>query len=195
MTGPTLLAPLTPAVVQETGHGWSMENGILDSPDGDWKTLPLPGTFSETSYRLRVRLHLPAANDVFHVILPVGNRMTGFELDGWTGFYTGLNGVHCKSGQNLPGAVAGRQVTDSEPHDLELTVRLDSANAQIAATLDARPLYEWTGPIDALSQASQWATTPRGSLALGTYRTHWVVSEVKVKRLESAAPATSKPVR
>ena len=182
-----LLARLTPAVVEQTGHGWRMKGGELFSPDVKFATLSLPGTLSGTSYQVRVKLRQLAANDVFHVVLPVGDRMTGFELDGFAGTYTGLNNVNGMVGKTLPGVVEGKQVKDSEPHDLELTVRLDGANATITTTLDAKPLYEWTGPTAALSQTKVWATTPPGSLALGAVTANWVVSEIKLKRLGEAA--------
>ena len=44
------------------------------------------------------------------------------------------------------GAVLGKQVNDSEPHDLEVTVRLDGANANVTATLDTRSLYAEVPP-------------------------------------------------
>ncbi|MEO8352965.1 MAG: hypothetical protein ABI680_14625, partial [Chthoniobacteraceae bacterium] len=178
-----LLSGLTPAVVDTTGHGWRIENGELFSPDGKYATLPLPGTFAATNYRLRLRVRQLEPKDAFHVVIPVGDRSTGFELDGFKGKYTGLFMVNEKGGKDLPGVVEGKQVKDSEPHDLEITVRLDGTNATVTATLDAHPLYEWNGPISALSQYHRWATTPPGAIALGTVAGDWVVSEVKVKRL------------
>ena len=178
-----LLAQLTPAEVAEAGHGWRMENGELFSPDKIWRTLPLPGELSGASYQVRVKLRQLAAKDVFHVVLPVGDRMTGFELDGYNGKYTGLFLVNGKGGKDLPGVVVGKQVKDSAPHELEVTVRLEGANATITTALDTRPLYEWTGPTAALSQSTCWTTTEPGALALGTSAADWAVSEVKVKRL------------
>jgi hypothetical protein len=70
---------------------------------------------------------------------------------------------------------------DTEGHDLEVTVRLDGADATHITTLDDQPLYEWTGPAD-LSQDVRWKTLP-GTLALGTMAADWVVYGVKVKRL------------
>ena len=68
---------------------------------------------------------------------------------------------------NVPGALRGKQVKDSEPHDLEVSVRLAGANATITTMLDGQPLYEWTGPTSALSLDPGWNTTTPGSLALG----------------------------
>ena len=85
--------------------------------------------------------------------------------------------------RSVPGSLNGEQVQDSEQHDLEVTVRLDAANAAITATLEARSLYKWVGPIASLSQHAIW-TTPPGILALGTMTAEWAVYEVKVKRLD-----------
>jgi WD40 repeat protein len=184
-----LLAALTPAEVEKTGHGWRLKDGELFSPDTTGHaTLPLPGEVTGTSYRVRMRLRQLAAKQVFHLVLPVADRMCGFDFEGRApggGIYTGLGLVNGKYGKNLPGIVVGKQVNDTDRHDLEVTVHLDGANATITTTLDGKPLYEWTGPTAALSQAKAWATTDLGALALGTYAGGWVVSEVKVRRLEA----------
>ena len=99
------------------------------------------------------------------------------------GHYTCLNMVNDKEGRYAPGVLHGRQVQDSEQHDLEVSVHPDGANATVTTTLDGQPLYEWTGPTAALSQSTGWHTAP-GALALGSMAADWVVYEVKVKRLE-----------
>lgn len=181
-----LLAPLTPDVVEKTGNGWRMENGALFSPGGKTATLPLPGKVSGTSYQVRVKLRQLDSKQSFYIALPVAERMCGFELEGRiaSGIYNGLILVNGKYGKDLPGAVQGKQVKDSEPHDLELTVRLAGPSAIITVTLDGQPLYEWAGPVSSLSQHPAWKSTP-GALALGAYQARWAVSEVKVKRLEA----------
>jgi hypothetical protein len=180
-----LLAPLTLATVEQTGNGWRMDGGVLFSPNKRYATFPVSGRLSGTSYQVRVKLRQLTDKQVFHVALPVGDRMCGFDLDGRPhgGIYTSVMLVDGKYGKDLPGAVEGKQVKDSEPHDLEVTVRLDGANAKITTTLDGQPLYEWTGPTAALSQLPSWKTPP-GTLALGTFAGGWAVSEVKLKRLE-----------
>ena len=160
------------------------EGGTLLSPNVKYATLPLPGNFSGTSYQVRVKLRHLALKEVCHVVLPVGDRMTGFELDGSSGKYTGLQLVNGKGVKEVPGVVEGKQVKDSEQHDLEVTVRLYEISAKITTTLDGEPLYEWAGPTATLSQNLGWATTPHGSLALGTLAADWVVYEVQAKRLE-----------
>ena len=142
-----LLARLTPALLKQTGPGWRIETGTLSGPDAERAILPLPGTFSGTSYQFRVNLRQLTAAHGFHLILPVGDQMTMLDLDGFEGQFTGLSTVDGKAGKDLPGVVEGKQVKDSESHNLEVMVRLNGANARITTTLDARPLYEWTGPI------------------------------------------------
>ena len=108
-----------------------------------------------------------------------------FALDGLPaeGYFTGLNQVDGKRGKDLPGSVLGRQVKDSEAHELDVTVRLDGVNATITSTLDARPLYAWTGPIAALSLRWPDLQKTADTLALLTFANDWLVLEVKAKRL------------
>jgi formylglycine-generating enzyme required for sulfatase activity len=179
-----LLAPLTPELVAQTGHGWRLEKGELIGPAKAYSVAPLPGSFASLSYQVRLKIRkLDATFGDFHVVLPVGDRMTGFMLDGFDGQYTGLNKVNGQTGKDLPGIVEGRQVKGNGSHDLEITVQLEGPNARISTTLDAHSLYAWSGPISALSQNQAWATTAPGFLALGTYSASWAVSEVKARRL------------
>ncbi|HRK13290.1 MAG TPA: serine/threonine-protein kinase [Prosthecobacter sp.] len=178
-----LLAPLTPDEVEKNGNGWSLKDGELFSPAAKpHARLPLPGNYAATSYQLRVKLRQLPASALFYLGFPIADRMCGFGLEGG-GKYTGLILVNGKFGKDLPGVVEGKQVNDTEPHTFEMTVRLAGANATITTTLDGKPLYEWTGPITDLSEASWWATTKPGALSLGSYAGGWAVSEVKVKRL------------
>lgn len=179
-----LLSALTPGIVKRSGQGWRMDGGALYSPSKAFAVLPLPGNFAGANYRVRVKLRQLAPKNVFHISLPIGDRMVSFELDGYGGRYTGLDRVNGNGGKDLPGAIAGKQVKDSEQHDLEVTVHLDGTDARITTTLDSQPLYEWAGSIAALSQFDKWSTTPPGALALGTLAADWVVYDVKVKRLE-----------
>ncbi|MCB1276872.1 protein kinase [Prosthecobacter sp.] len=182
------LASLTPVEVEKTVHGWSLKDGELFSPNTKWTMLPLPGDFSNTSYRMRVRLRRTGKRTSFTLLLPTAAWKCGFAIDGDGGKYTGILSVNGKFAKDIPGVVEGQQVNDTEPHDLEVIVRLDdksaSTTATISATLDSRPLYKWTGPTAALSQDRRWATIDRRTLALGTNGGGWAVSEVKVKRLE-----------
>lgn len=142
-----LLARLTPEQVEKTGHGWSLKDGELFSPEITFATLPLPAEVPGTSYRVRVKLRRVKGERSFHIVLPVADRMCGFDLEGRPhgGIYTGLVLVNGKFGKDLPGAVQGKQVKDSKPHDLEVTVRLAGLSAVITITLDGQPLYEWAG--------------------------------------------------
>jgi len=180
-------AALTPENVEQTGQGWRLKDGELFSQDTKRSALPLPGDFAGTSYQMRVKLRQLPAKLAFQVVLPVGDRMCHFSLDGHPagGVYTGIGLVNGNEAQDVPGVVKGKQMNDTEPHELEVTVRLDGANATITTMLDGQPLQEWTGPTAALSRHKVWATTQPGALALGSSASGWVVSEIKVKRLEA----------
>jgi len=117
-----------------------LDGGALFSPNKRYATLPLPGHFAGLSYQTRVKLRQLAPRDCFHLALPVADRMVGFDLDGSpnAGFSTGLIRVDGKFGRALPGTTHGRQINDTEQHDLEVTVRLADANATITTTLDGQ---------------------------------------------------------
>jgi serine/threonine protein kinase/WD40 repeat protein len=176
-----LLAALTPAMVEQTGNGWRMDDGALFSPEKNHAALPLSGNFAATSYQLHVKLRQLTPKEAFLLQFPVGNRMVGFVLDGFPkdGNYTGLVHVNGKAGKDLSGAVHGKVVKDSEQHELDVTVKLFGAHAIISATLDGQPLYEWSGLAAALTAA--YPATP-GVIIVGTWAGGWVVYDVKAKR-------------
>jgi serine/threonine protein kinase/WD40 repeat protein len=180
-----LLAQLTPEIVAQTGHGWRLNGGALFSPDAKYAMLPLPGAFSGASYRVRMTLRQLRPKNTFHVSLPVGGRMVGFELDGSpaNGGFTGLIKVGRKFGAQLSGVVKGFHLADAGKHELTVAVKLVGADARITATLDDQPLYEWLGPIAALERHEHWSSAPPGQIALGSYGPVWVVDAVKVTRL------------
>ncbi len=137
------------------------------------------------SYQLQIRFRQLVAREVLHFVLPVGGRMVGFDLDGapFAGYSTGLVKEDGKSGCKLPGAVLGNQIKDFRPHELDITVRLQGDSATITILLDARPFYQWSGPIVSLSQLQFWASPP-GTLAIGTMSADWTVNGMRVRRLE-----------
>jgi hypothetical protein len=189
-----LLAPLTPEVVAQTGEGWSMREHALRSPKKD-ALLPLPGNFAGTSYQMRVKLRDEATKESLTLLFPVGDRSVGLSIDGWPheGFFSGLNKVNGVRPDKLPGSLHGPQVKPGETHELEVTVRPEGPDAKISTTLDARPFYEWTGPIATLSAPWwAWITSP-GSPGLGSVTDGWTVSEVKARRLAAPAGGSEAP--
>lgn len=180
-----LLGQLTPELVKTNGHGWTLKEGELFSPKANNATLSLPGNFAGSSYHVRVKMRRIKPNKVFYLALPVGDRMTGFGLDGMNGQYTALMTVNFKSAKNSPGAVAGTQVKGLDPHILDLMVKLADDNVSIRTKLNDEPLYQWSGKVAALKKRKVWATSAPGALALGSTADDWAVSEVKVRRLDN----------
>ena len=185
-----ILAQLTPGDVSRTGNGWMLEDGELFSPES-FGIMTSPCEVSGVNYRVRITLRRMGTNKSIHVVLPVGDRMCGLDLDGQNGndpYTTGLVTVNGKWGMRLPGVIKSRQVTDFERHDLEIVVRVLDSKAFITTQLDGKALYDWSGPVTALQQSNFWADkTEPGKLALGT-RSAWAVSAVKVKRLDEKKP-------
>ena len=96
-----LLLPLDGDALEAMGDGWNREEGWVCSPRGKGPhTLPLAAQVADQNYRLRIRLRKSKSGNVFYVALPVGDRMTGFELDRSvaTGQFSGLANVDGKWG-------------------------------------------------------------------------------------------------
>lgn len=184
-----VLARLDPVELESSDSTWRLHDGNLYSTNAPLATVTLPADVRGISYQLRVRLTKLKDFSVFQIIIPVGDRMCGFDFHGHYGNFirSALNTVDGKNGVDAPGAVAGIQIVDFEHHDLELTVGLQDHNATIRVTLDAKPLYRWSGPVIALSQEPKWASSEPGKLGFGATRDAWMVSGVKLRRLDSDA--------
>jgi eukaryotic-like serine/threonine-protein kinase len=180
-----LIDTLTEDDIIDEGRGWRRESGALYSPDRGPAVLPLTVNLAGMSYQMQVRFRQLVAREVLHFVLPVGDRMVGFDLDGapFAGHSTGLVKGGEKSASKLPGALLGKQIKDFEPHELDITVRLQGDTATITTLLDARPFHEWSGPTAALSQLPFWASPP-GRLAIGAMSADWTVTGMRVRRLE-----------
>jgi WD40 repeat protein len=179
-----VLASLTPGSIAQFGHGWRLEGGALFSPGQGFATLPLGVPLGGKSYQLRLKLRELSARESFDVLLPIGNNVATFVLDGWPslGRFTSLNMIDRKEGKDLPDAVKGKVIPDANEHDLEITVRLDGPNATVTASFDGSPLYHWIGPHSAPQASDRWPVVP-GNLEIGSMSGDWVVYEIKLKRL------------
>lgn len=162
-----------------------MKDGLLISPNKGYAAVPLLRGLEGLSYQIRLKIQSSAQQEGLYLGFPVGDRMVGFNLDGWpfSGHYTGLSAVKGRATDALPGALHGRQVQDFKPHDLELIVQLIGSEARISTRLDGRSLYEWKGPMLDLTESAGWRTQP-GQFAIGTCSANWRVLEVKARRLK-----------
>ena len=177
--------------MKANGNGWTLSGGVLLSPETTQAAVPLGGSFTRSSYQMRLtvrKLDPSKLKSTLAVILPVADNQVSFLLDASNSkdkeFVTGLSMVDGKIGYDNPDVLRGEQVKDSDSHELEITVRLSARSAQITATLDDRPLYEWTGLPTSLNLVAGYQSPAQPLLHLGATGANWVVSAVKVKRLE-----------
>ncbi len=180
-----LLAKLKADEVKANGNGWTLSGGVLVSSDKKFAAIPLAGNYARSSYRVRVTMRNLKDGKNFAVILPVGDQQVAFHLDGHLveGFRSGLALVDGKPVNESPGVLREQEIKDTEPHELEITVRLSARTSQIEVTLDSQQLYEWSGSTSSLSHGGSWPQLPQPALHLGASFADWVVSAVKVKRL------------
>jgi hypothetical protein len=184
-----LLATLTPDTLAQAGGGWRLENGALTWSQKGSSFLPLLGDLAGSSYQVHVKAKRLVEKQGLLLFLPVGDGLVGAILDGYpeTGFYSGLSTVNGLANGAIPGMAAGKRVNDSELHDFDLSVQQAGANVAISGTLDAKPLFAWSGPSASLGLHSAWKAAPPHSLTLRILDANWVVSELRVKRLGPAA--------
>lgn len=131
--------------------------------------------------------------NLFRIFLPVGNRSARFQIDSWPnrGFRTGLEKVDGEGVLVSSHSLMGQIITDLKPHDLEVSVRIQGEEAAITSTLDSTPLHHWSGPISALDNNLRPPDWPAGTLALATSADDWVVSSLKVKRMNGTDASVS----
>jgi hypothetical protein len=186
-----LLAPLTTASVMQLQNGWIIQNGALQKP---WYSgallftqVKLGGNLAGQSYQLRLKLRRSSLRETLAIHLPMADRMMRFELDGNYGKQSDLGPFSKNAAAPVP--FLGGLVKDTAKHELEITARLNGANAQVIVTLDGQPVCEWRGPLTDIDSNPRLATVRSpypGSIAVSA-RAGWAVLEAKVRRIPSAA--------
>ena len=188
-----LLAQLKPATVAETGdasgNGWQMRSGVLFSSSNSKSAVPLPGSFGQGSYQVRVKLRSLSPDHTFLLLFPVADQRAEFVFQGLLpeDAFKRRTGVMLNNkGKPIldSSCVVGQMLKDSEQHELDITVHLEGDNTRIETRLDDAPLYQWSGPVSALIVREDWGAVPKDAIALGTHKKDWVVYAVKAKRLE-----------
>jgi len=179
-----LLAAANAEDIATEGQGWRLQDGALHSPDAPYATAPLPLDKLPDHYTVRITARRTEATREFGIFFPVAERNIGFNFDMWQPkcgsvltFGSGLN-------MQRPDVVWGSKFHDLANHTIELTVRVTRPQAHIAVQFDGKPHYQWTGPLSEVTRSSYWNNAASGVISVGSHGPHWIVSEVKVKRIE-----------
>ena len=183
-----LLAELTAEEVKKSGSGWILREGKLFSPPRRHGALLQAGPRLENcDYVVTIKIRELAVKEVLHVVLPVGDRLTGFDLDGYQGI--GAGGARVTSGliqvsdddpRRTQAKAEGKQVNGTTVHELKILVETEGDGVQIRVALDGRTLVIWEGPLENLSQHEFWQGTAPGRLAIGTVADNWEVSGIEL---------------
>jgi WD40 repeat protein len=178
-----LLAPLTPDVMALLDSSWVINGDRMMARQRS--LFPLPGMFSGTGYEVHLKVQRRKVNDYLMVALPVGDRMAGFMIDALPkdGYVTGLELVDGKKAKQVPGSIHGLLWKEQELHDLQISVKLAGANANIACALDGKQFYSWSGPVDKLSMEPNRPQPLSGAIGIEAGAPGWQVLAIKVKRL------------
>jgi len=182
------IAPLANRNVDWITHGWRLHDGQLIASEGPNPPLPLPISLANRNYEARLTVREHTLINGLRIVIPVGNRLAEIGFDSWLaeGGFTGLvliNGIAITDPSRTD-VRRGPQTTDTNAHELYIRVQLEGGNTTISLTRDTQPLYEWTGPISALSTEYD-GTLPTDQIALRAIAGNWVVDQVMVRATDS----------
>lgn len=183
-----LLVGLTAEEVEQSGDGWTLREGKLFSPPRrHGAVLPVGPSLENCDYAVTLKIRELAVREVLHIVLPVGDRLTGFDLDGYQGI--GAEGARVTSGliqvsdddpRRLAAKVDGKQVKGTTVHELKILVEREGDAVQIRVALNGRPIVSWGGPLENLTQHEFWRATAPGRLVIGTLADNWEVSGIEL---------------
>jgi hypothetical protein len=163
---------------------WRFQNRMLVSPDRPAAIVSLPGKLPPAGYLARVDLR-PLGQDLLHFTLPIGDRLTGFDLDANTleGRFGGVIRAIAKQPSRR---VNKKEIGDPSRRELHLDIRTYGDQVHFESMLDGMPFCRWNGPLSALKWDQNWPTPPAGRIAIGAHKPTWVVYSVDVRSLPSA---------
>lgn len=105
------------------------------------------------SYDLQLRL-LRKADGPIGIALPVGEKMCVLAINSGAGVH-GIDMIDGRrAGDNASTVKAALSL--NRPYQMEISVRVDGAQAAITTTLDGRPWIYYRGPLAALSLHDEW---------------------------------------
>ena len=159
-----------------TGH-WGMgDAGLIVAADrGCRMRIPV---LIQGSYQLQAKFIRRSGTDAIAFFLPVGGTMCNLTLSGYHGQANGIEMIDGQFASTGPGGlVNGQQYT------IDIFVRFDKETAEIAATLDGRPLLRWKGPIASLTQNTAWPMPDPRCPGLGAWLTDVQFRSVQMRAL------------
>lgn len=140
-------------------------------------------------YDLSARVERLSGKESFHIGLSSGGRNWTLMLD-TTGGLSGLHFLDGKSGAENETTRAGRQLVQGAPADVEIKVR----RGRITATVDGRPLVDWSGDFGRLSlSASAFRVPSTRTVFLGAEMDTFKVTRLSLTPISGAGTSLAAP--
>ena len=106
-----------------------------------------------SAYELQLRF-LRKADGAIGIVLPVGEKLCVLAIN----IGEGVHGIDMVDGRRAAdnASTVKAALSLNRPYQLEISVRVDGAQAAITTTLDGRPWIYYRGPLAALSLHGDW---------------------------------------
>jgi len=142
---------------------WRLADAQLEVHSADSTARLVVPVAPKGSYALRIEF-TRTLDGMIGVILPVGQRQCLAAIN-YRGAANGLDMISGRRADNNQSTFPGVLANDRR-YTLEITVRVDDAEAAVTVNLDDRPLVFYRGPVAELGLNNQWSLPHRNCLGL-----------------------------
>jgi hypothetical protein len=183
---------LIPGMTRSVGGDWKIAGSVLTVAAAQGCRMRIP-VLIQGSYELQARFIRRSGTDAIAFFLPVGGTMCNLTLSGYNGQANGIEMIDGQFASTGPGGLVNGQ-----QYSIDIFVRFNKETAEIAATLDGRPLLRWKGPIASLTQNRAWPMPDPRCPGLGAWLTEVEFLSVQMRalpddvRLPAGGPDLSK---
>jgi hypothetical protein len=182
-----LLSLVDPA--QDTVKGkWERRGGgiatVGKQPDGSRFVIPV---MPQGDYRVEVRFVRGSGGDTVAVILPVGKTSVQLCLSNLVGTAHGLSRVNGQAAPSNETAVRPGSLENGREYSVQATVTSKDGSVTVKATLDGKPLVDWSGAESSLAPPPAWRLPKPECLGLGVANSEVVFLQARLQMLSGDA--------
>jgi hypothetical protein len=142
------------------------------------------------AYELELKVIRGPGKECGHTILPVGNAIVLFVLNGWDGARSGLSNIGGKDAAQNGTAVPPASIRIGQPFGVKVKVVPEGDQASVNVALDGKPYVAWKGPQSALTIHPDYVMPNKKCLGFGAYQSQLTIQSARLKMLSGKAVPT-----